>query len=54
MHSVEPEIWREIVKNVKYEKYTRCDLDFGEKLKHVENETQSLYDMDYGEKQGKT
>ena len=31
MHTVGPGIWRETVKDVKYEKYTLQDLDFGEK-----------------------
>ena len=30
-HTVGPGIWRETVKDVKYEKYTLQDLDFGEK-----------------------
>ena len=30
-HSAGPGIWGEIVKHVKYEKYTQQDLDFGEK-----------------------
>jgi hypothetical protein len=30
-HIVGPGIWRETVKNVKYEKYTIWYLDFGEK-----------------------
>jgi hypothetical protein len=30
-HTVGHGIWREIVNNVKYEKYTLCDLYFGEK-----------------------
>ena len=30
-HTVGPGIWRETVKNVKYEKYTLQDLDYGEK-----------------------
>ena len=30
-HTVEPGIWREIENNMKYEKYTLCDLYFGEK-----------------------
>ena len=30
-HTVEPGIWREIENNMKYEKYTLCDLYFGRK-----------------------
>jgi hypothetical protein len=32
-NTVEPGIWREAVKNVKYEKYTKYYLEFGEKTK---------------------
>ena len=39
------------MKNVKSEKYTLQDLDYGKKPeKNVENETQTLYDLEYGEK----
>jgi hypothetical protein len=35
-HTVRPGIWRETVKNVKYEKHTLYELDCGEKTdKHV-------------------
>ena len=37
-------MWRETVKNVKNEKYTLWDMDYGEKTKKkiLENETQTL------------
>ena len=53
-HSVGSGIWLETVKNVKYKKYTLCDLDLARKLKNVENETQTLYDLEYCEKHWKT
>jgi hypothetical protein len=30
-HTIGPGIWQETLKNVKYEKYTLSDLDYGEK-----------------------
>ena len=38
-------MWRETVKNVKNEKYTLWDMDYGEKTKKkiLENETQTLW-----------
>ena len=30
-HTIGTGIWRETLKNMKYEKFTLCDLDFGEK-----------------------
>ena len=49
-------MWRETVKNVKNEKYTLWDLEYGEKTKKkkiLENETQTLCDLPYGEKHRK-
>ena len=37
--------------NVKNEKYTLYDLEYGEKTENLENETHTLQDLEYGKKQ---
>ena len=51
MHSVEHGIWREIVKNVKNEKYALQDLEYGDKSgQQKKNEKHTLSDLEYGKK----
>ena len=39
------------LKNVKNEKQTLSELEYGEKTKNLENETHSPQNQEYGEKQ---
>ena len=54
MHTEGPGIWREILKNVKNEKYTLQVLDQGKKTEKRGNEMQILFDLEYDKKHSKT
>ena len=49
-HMIGRELWRETLKNMKNEKYSLQELQYGKKVKIMENEKHTRQDVKHGEK----